>query len=116
VLNRHALQVDSLKAANIDGSHPVALGIGGFPKRVNATRLAKPVLDDVLVERVRTDVLIRCQHVQLFPGDKPQERSLAGTHGAIARHCPIEITLYLERYLATVTTTFVFHVKSPWIL
>jgi hypothetical protein len=66
VLNRNAVQVDSFEAANIDCGHPVALWIGAFSVRVNTARLAKAVLDNVLVERVRADVLFRCEHVQLF--------------------------------------------------
>ena len=74
----------------------------------------KAVLDDVLVERVGADVLFRREHVQLFARHKPQERSFAGTHRAIARHRPIEIAFYLERNLAAVTATLVLHVGSPF--
>jgi DNA-directed RNA polymerase subunit N (RpoN/RPB10) len=73
VLNRNAFQVNSFEAANIDCGHPVAFWIGTFSVRVNATRLAKAVLDDLLVERVRADVLFRCEHVELFARHKPQE-------------------------------------------
>src|SRR5438034_8761263 len=74
----------------------------------------KAVLDDVLVERVGADVLFRCEQAQLGARHKPQERSFAGTHRAIARHRPIEIAFYLERNLAAVTVTFVLHVGSPF--
>jgi len=80
---------------------------------VNAAGLAKAVFDDVLVERVRADVLFRCEHAQLFARHKPQERPFAGTDRAIAGHRPIELAFYLERNLAAVATTFVFHVTSP---
>ena len=63
VLNRHAFQVDSFETANIDCSYPIALRIGALSVRMNATRLTKRVLDDVLVERVRADVRFRCEHV-----------------------------------------------------
>jgi hypothetical protein len=56
VLNRDAFQVDSFEAANIDGAHSIALRIDAFSVRVNATRLAKAVFDDVLVEGICTDV------------------------------------------------------------
>jgi hypothetical protein len=77
VLNRNAFQVNSFEAANIDYGHPIALGIGAFSVRVNAALLAKVVLDNVLVERVRANVLFRCAHAQLLARHKPQERSFA---------------------------------------
>jgi len=113
VLNRNAFQVDSFEAANIDCRHPIAIGIGTFSVGVNAAGLAKAVFDDVLVERVRADVLFRCEHVQLFARHKPQERPFAGTHRAIAGHRPIELAFDLERNLAAVTATFVPHLTSP---
>jgi hypothetical protein len=113
VLNRNAFQVNSFEAANIDCGHPTALWVGAFSVRVNAARLAKTVLDDVLVERVRAEVLFRCEHVQLLARYKPQERSFAGTHRAIAGHRPIELAFYLEPNLAAVTATLVLHVISP---
>jgi len=67
----------------------------------------------VLVERVRADVLFRCEQVQLFPRHKPQKRSFAGTYRAIACHRPIEFAFDLERKLAAVAATPVFHVRSP---
>jgi hypothetical protein len=72
VLNRNAFEVDSFEAANIDCGHPIALWIAAFSVRVYATRLTKAVLDNVLVERVRADVLFRGEHVQLFARHKPQ--------------------------------------------
>jgi hypothetical protein len=59
MLNRNGIQIDSFEAANINCGRPVALGIGAFSVRVNTTRLAKAVFDNVLVERVRTDVCFR---------------------------------------------------------
>jgi len=116
VLNRNAFQVDSFEAANIDCGDPIALWIDAFSVRMNAARLAKAVLDDSLVERVRADVPFRCEHVQLIARHKPQKRSFAGTHRAIARHRPIDFAFDLERNLPAVTATFVFHVKSPFVL
>jgi hypothetical protein len=115
VLNRNVFQIDSLEAANIDCGHPVALWINAFSVRMNAARLAKAVLDNVLVERVRTNILFRCEQVQLFARYKPEERSFAGTHGTIACHSPIEFAFYLECDVAAVTVTFVFHVRPPCI-
>jgi hypothetical protein len=116
VLNRNAFQVDSFEAANIDCGDPITLWIDALAIRVNAARLAKAVLDNPLVERVRADVLFRREHVQLFARHKPQKRSFAGTHRAIARHRPIDFAFDLERNLPAVTATFVFHVKSPFVL
>jgi hypothetical protein len=112
VLHRHALQVNSFKTANIDGGHPIALGIGSFSVGVNATRWAKAMLDNVLVERVRADIFVRRKHAQLVAWHKPQERSLARTHGTIASHRAIEITFHFECYSAAVTATLVLHVSS----
>ena len=92
VLNRHAFQVNSFETANIDCGHPIALWIGAFSVGVNAAGLAKTVLDNVLVERVRADVFFRCEHVQLIARHEPQERSFAGAHRAIARHRPVKFT------------------------
>jgi hypothetical protein len=73
------------------------------------------MLDNVLVERVRADIFVRRNHTQLVAGHKPQERSFARTHGAIASHCPIEIALHLERYLAAVAATLVLQITSPLV-
>jgi hypothetical protein len=113
VLNRNAFQVNSIEAANIDRAYPIALGIGAFSVRMNATRLAKTVLDNVLVEGVRADVVIRCQHAQLVPRHEPQEGSFTGAHRTIAGHRPIELTFDLERNLAAVAATLVLHAVSP---
>src|SRR6184192_4237367 len=59
-------------------------------------------------------LITRLLNVQLFARHKPQERSFAGTHRAIACHRPIEIAFYLERNLAAVTATLVLHVGSPF--
>jgi hypothetical protein len=74
------------------------------------------VLDDVLVERVGADVFIRCENAQLFAWHKPQERSLAATHRAIARHRSIQFTFCFKLNLAAVTTPLVFHTSSPFLL
>jgi hypothetical protein len=71
VLNRNAFQVYSIEAANIDRAYPIALWIGAFSVRMNATRLAKTVLDNVLIEGVRADVVIRREHAQLVPRHEP---------------------------------------------
>jgi hypothetical protein len=115
VLNRNTFQIDSVKAANIDGSYPVAFWIGAFPIRVNAARPAEAVLDDVLVERVRADVLVGREHVQLFARHKPQEGSFAGTDRAITCHPSIDLAFHLERNFSAVTTAFILHVSSPLI-
>jgi hypothetical protein len=112
VLNRNVFQVNSFEAANIDCGHPIPPWIGALSIRVNAACLAKAVLDDVLVERVGADVFFRCVQVQLVAWHKPQERSFAGTHRAVACHRPVEIAIDLERNLAAVTATLVFHVNS----
>jgi hypothetical protein len=62
VLNRHAFQIDSFEATNVDGSHPIALGVGAFSVGVNAARLAEAVLDNVLVESVRGDLFFGRKH------------------------------------------------------
>jgi hypothetical protein len=116
VLNRNVFQVDSVEAANIDCGRPIALWIGAFSVRVNATRLAKAVLDNMLIERVRADVGFGCEQVQLFARHKPQQRSFAGTHRAIACHRPIELAFDLERNLPAVAATLVLHVTSPLAL
>jgi hypothetical protein len=114
MLHWNALQINSFDAANIDCGHPIAFGIDPFTVGMNSAGLAKAVLDDVLVEGVRADILFRCEHVQLFPWHKPQERSFAGTHGAIAGHRPIKVAFDLEGNLAAVAATFVLHVSLPW--
>jgi hypothetical protein len=113
MLNRHASQVDSIEAANIDRGHRIAVGVAAFSIRMNATRSAKAMLDNVLVERVRADGLFRCEQVQVFARHKPQKRSFTGAHRAIARHRPVELAFYLEGNLATVTATVVLHLSSP---
>ena len=91
------------------------LPLGSVPSpRMNATRPAEAMLDKVLIERVRADGLVRCQQVQLFARHKPQERSLAGTHRAIARRRAIELAFYFEGNFPAVTATLVSHVSSPW--
>jgi hypothetical protein len=56
VLHRDAFQIDSLETANIDGGHSIALWIDAFPVGMNATRKAKAVFDNVLVEGICADV------------------------------------------------------------
>jgi hypothetical protein len=114
VLNRHVFQVNSFEAANIDCGYPIALWIGALCVRLDATRLAKAVLDDVLVERVRADVGFRFKDVELIPRHKPQKRSFAGTHGTIACRRSIEFAFCFEHDLSAVTATLVLHVSSPW--
>jgi hypothetical protein len=80
---------------------------------VNAARPAKAVLDNVLVERVRADVLFRREQMKLFAWHKPQERSFAGTDRTIAGHRSIEFAFHLERNLSAVTATCVLHVSAP---
>jgi len=116
VLNRHFFQIDSFETANIDRGHRIALWVGAFAVRVNAARPAKAVLDSVLVERVGADVRFRCEQAELVARHKPQERSFAGTHRAIACHRAIELAFDLERDLAAVTATFVLHVRSHFVL
>src|SRR5918994_3252344 len=112
VLNRNLLQFDSFQAADVDCGHPVTLWIGAFSVRVNATRLAKSVFDNMLVERVCADVIFRCAHVELVARHKPQERSFAGTHRTITCHRPIEFAFYFESNLPAVTATRVLHVSA----
>jgi hypothetical protein len=116
VLNGDFFQIDSFEAANIDRGGPAALWVRAFAVRVNAAGLAKAVLDDMLVERVRADILFRGEQAQLVARHEPQQRSFAGTHGAIACHRPIDIAFNLERNFAAVAATFVFHVSSPFAL
>jgi hypothetical protein len=71
MLNWNVFQVNSFDAAKIDCGHPITLWIEAFSVRVNAAGLAKAMLDNMLVERVRGDVRFRCQHVQLFARHKP---------------------------------------------
>jgi hypothetical protein len=106
------LQVNFREAANVNCGYPIAVWIGAFAVWMNAAGLAKAVFDDVLVEGIRADVLLRCEHVQLVARHKPQERSFARTHGAIASHRPAEFAFYLEHNLATVTATVIFHAIS----
>jgi hypothetical protein len=80
---------------------------------VNATGLAKMMLDNVLVERVRAEVLFRGEQAQLFARHKPHERSFARTHRAIASHRAIKLAFYFERNLPAVTATLVLHMSSP---
>lgn len=112
LLNRNALQVDSFEAANVDRGNRIALWIDAFPVRVNAASSAKAVLDHVLVERVCADVLFRAEQAQLLARHKPEKRSLAGTHGAIACHRPRELAFCLERNFTAVTATLIFHLIS----
>jgi hypothetical protein len=116
VLNRNAFQVDSFQAANINCGHSIALWIGAFTVRVNATGLAKMVLDNVLVECIRAEVPIRREQAKLLARDKPHERSFAGTHRTIASHRSIEIAFYLERNFTAVTAAFVLHTRPPLAL
>jgi hypothetical protein len=113
MLNRNARQVNLLETANIDRGHPIALWISAFSVRVNATGLAKAVLNNVLVERVCADVFFCGKQLEFVARHKPEERSFARTYRAIARHRPIEFAFYLERYFATVTATLVLHLGSP---
>jgi hypothetical protein len=73
VLNGDFFQIDSFEAANIDRGGPAALWVRAFAVRVNAAGLAKAVLDDVLIERVRADVLFRREQAQLVARHEPQE-------------------------------------------
>jgi hypothetical protein len=116
MLNGNAFEVNSIEAANIDRAYPIALWIGAFSVRMNAAPLAKTVLDNVLVEGVRADVVIRREHAQLFARHEPQERSFAEAHRAIACHRSIELAFDLERNLTAVAATLVFHVISPCVL
>jgi len=64
MLNRHTVQINSFEAANINCSRPIALWIGALSVRVNATGLAKAVLDNMLdVPRSFSDVS-RCNWVR----------------------------------------------------
>jgi hypothetical protein len=109
------LQVNAFNAPKIDCGHLVSLGIGAFAVWMNAACLTEAVLDYPLVERVGTDSLFRCEHVQLFARHKPQERSFARTDRAIACHRPLEFAFYLEDNLTAVTATLVLHLSSPYL-
>src|SRR5262245_8528235 len=70
---------------------------------------AKPMLDDVLVERVRRGIGFRRQQVELVPWNEPQQGTLAGTDRAIACHRSVEITFNFECDLLAVTASSVGH-------
>jgi hypothetical protein len=86
VLYRNGLQLDSFETANIDCSHPVALGIDTLTIGMNATGLAETVLDDVLIERVRANPFFGREQAQLVARHEPKEGSFARAHGAVACH------------------------------
>ena len=78
MLNRHTVQINSFEAANINCSRPIALWIGALSVRVNATGLAKAVLDNMFVEGVRAKVLFRCEQVQLGRAAQTTKATLYG--------------------------------------
>src|SRR4051812_6875628 len=80
---------------------------------MNAARRTEAMLDDVLVEQVRARIRFRRQQLQLLAWHEPQQRAAALANGAVARHGAFDITFHLERDVAAVTTSFVFHASSP---
>ena len=61
MLHWNSFEIDFFEAAQIYRRHRIALGVGAFSIRVYAAGLAKAVLDDMLVECVSAEVLLRCE-------------------------------------------------------
>src|SRR5688572_23042544 len=86
MIDMYRAQVDTLETTDVDGGRRIAFRIDALAKRVNAAARAEPVLDDVLVERVRAQSGFRRRETQLVARHEPQQRALALAHRAIAAH------------------------------
>jgi hypothetical protein len=75
--NRNAIELDPFEAANIDGSHGFSGLVARLGVGVNTADGAEVVFDGVLVERVGAGVFVGGEQTKVFPGDEPQERTLA---------------------------------------
>jgi hypothetical protein len=80
---------------------------------MDATRLAKAMLDNVFIERVGANGVVRCEQVQLLARHEPQKRSFAGAHRTIACRRLFELAFYFEGNFPAVTATLVLHLNSP---
>lgn len=89
------------------------LGSKSLPERMHAALGAEPMLDDVLVERVRACVFVWRKQFQLFARDEPHESTLASADGAVAGHRTSERSFELKGDGAAVTASFVEHSLSP---
>jgi hypothetical protein len=73
VLNWDSGQVEILDAPQVDGGNGIALWIRAFTVRMNTALGTEAVLDDVLVERVRTGGRFWCSQVQALPRNEPKQ-------------------------------------------
>src|ERR1700752_3284527 len=77
MLHRHFFQFDAFETADVDRRRLISLGIDAFSIGMDSTGRAKAVLDDVLVEGVRAEVVFRGEQAKLLARHEPQKRSLA---------------------------------------
>src|SRR5688572_4515725 len=76
---------------------------------MDAAARAEPVLDDVLVERVRAQGRLRRRDPQLATRHEPQQRAFALADRAVAGERAVDHALDLERHAAAMAATVVFH-------
>ena len=113
MFNRHGLQIDSLKTADIDRRHSIALGIDALGVGMDAAGLAETMIDRVLVELVAANAFVRREQAEFVAGYKLEQRTLARADGAVARHRAGQFAFNLEFDVAAVTTALVVHACPP---
>ena len=99
VLDRNGVEVDAFEAPDVDGSHVIAFRVHALGVRMNPAGRAGPMLDDVLVERIRRRAAFRCQETKLAPRHEPQPRTLARAYRAVAGERAAQLTFNLDRGL-----------------
>jgi hypothetical protein len=79
---------------------------------VNPAYSTKPVLDDMAVESVSSQVFFRSPQLQILPRNEPKQRALPRADGTIASHRIFYFTLGLKGDFPAMTAALVFHGAS----
>src|SRR5262245_38463937 len=95
LLHRNLLDVEVFQAADVDRGHRVAGAILAPGKRLDAAMLAEAVLDDVLVERIGSEIRLAAQQREFFPRGEPQQPAASRAHRAIAGIGLVDLAFHL---------------------
>jgi hypothetical protein len=79
---------------------------------MNATRRAKTMLYDVLVELISAHLFRRGEQCHCLPWNEPHQRAFPLAHRTIARHDFRNFALNLEGNLAAMAASPVFHLVA----
>src|SRR6185295_6654658 len=112
---RQAGEIDALERPGIDGGHLVAFLVGSEGKRLDAAALAELVRDEVPVELVGGELVLRRLQPESVASDEPEKRALARADGAVALQELRDLALSLEFDVAAVAASGVssVHIRPP---